>query len=83
MIRLIATGALHLIPEHVARFDLGQVNDAVAHGGPFDRTVLTPMPESGSAGSLRHVRISSPPARRTGMARTFAARVYQLSKRSR
>ncbi|WP_405135138.1 alcohol dehydrogenase catalytic domain-containing protein [Nocardia sp. NBC_01388] len=46
MIRLIASGALDLTPEHVTRFDLDQVNDAVAHaathGGPFDRTVLTP-----------------------------------------
>ncbi|WP_432849070.1 alcohol dehydrogenase catalytic domain-containing protein [Amycolatopsis sp. CA-161197] len=46
MIRLIATGALDLAPERVTRFDLDQVNDAVAHaamhGGPFDRTVLTP-----------------------------------------
>jgi len=46
MIRLIATGALDLTPEHVTRFDLDQVNEAVthaaAHSGPFDRTVLTP-----------------------------------------
>lgn len=46
IIRLVATGALDLTPEHVTRFDLDQVNDAVAyaatHGGPFDRTVLTP-----------------------------------------
>ncbi|MFI9811822.1 alcohol dehydrogenase catalytic domain-containing protein [Saccharothrix variisporea] len=46
MIRLIATGALDLAPERVTRFDLDQVNDAVAyaaeHGGPFDRTVLMP-----------------------------------------
>ena len=46
MIRLIATGALDLTPEHVTRFGLDQVNDAVTyaatHGGPFDRTVLTP-----------------------------------------
>jgi alcohol dehydrogenase len=46
MIRLIATGALDLTPERVTRFDLDQVNDAVTyaatHGGPFDRTILTP-----------------------------------------
>jgi alcohol dehydrogenase len=46
MIRLIATGALDLIPEHITRFDLDQVNDAIAHaaahGGPFHRTILTP-----------------------------------------
>ncbi|WP_433567016.1 alcohol dehydrogenase catalytic domain-containing protein [Nocardia sp. CA-151230] len=46
MIRLIASGALDLTPEHITRFDLDQVNDAVthaaAHGGPFDRTILTP-----------------------------------------
>jgi alcohol dehydrogenase len=46
MIRLIATGALDLTPEHVTRFTLDQVNDAVTHaaehGGPYDRTILTP-----------------------------------------
>ncbi|WP_405163631.1 alcohol dehydrogenase catalytic domain-containing protein [Nocardia sp. NBC_01499] len=46
MIRLIASGALDLTAEHLTRFDLDQVNDAVTHaathGGPFDRTVLTP-----------------------------------------
>jgi alcohol dehydrogenase len=46
MIRLIATGALDLTPERVTRFDLDRVNDAVSyaatHGGPFDRTILTP-----------------------------------------
>jgi alcohol dehydrogenase len=46
MIRLIATGALDLSPEHITRFDLDHVNDAVTyaatHGGPFDRTILTP-----------------------------------------
>ncbi|AEK46050.1 alcohol dehydrogenase catalytic domain-containing protein [Amycolatopsis mediterranei] len=46
MIRLVATGALDLTPEDVTRFGLDRVNDAVAHaaahGGPFDRTVLTP-----------------------------------------
>ncbi len=46
MIRLVASGALDLAPEQVTRFALDRVNDAVAHaaahGGPFDRTVLTP-----------------------------------------
>jgi alcohol dehydrogenase len=46
MIRLIASGALDLGPEHVTRFGLDQVNDAIAHAaahpGPFDRTVLVP-----------------------------------------
>jgi alcohol dehydrogenase len=46
MIRLIATGALDLAPERVTRFGLDRAEDAVAHaaghGGPFDRTVLTP-----------------------------------------
>ena len=46
MIRLIASGALDLTFERLTRFDLDRVNDAVtfaaAHGGPFDRTVLTP-----------------------------------------
>ncbi|MEU3644213.1 zinc-binding alcohol dehydrogenase family protein [Lentzea sp. NPDC034063] len=46
MIRLVAAGALDLVPERNTGFGLGQVNDAVtyaaAHGGPFDRTVLTP-----------------------------------------
>ncbi|GHH30367.1 alcohol dehydrogenase catalytic domain-containing protein [Lentzea cavernae] len=46
MIRLVATGALDLAPERITRFALEEVNDAVAHaaahGGPFDRTVLTP-----------------------------------------
>jgi len=50
MIRLIATGALDLGPEQVTRFGLDRVNDAVtyaaAHGGPFDRTVLTPTAPS-------------------------------------
>jgi alcohol dehydrogenase len=45
-IRLVAAGALDLALDHITRFDLGRVNDAVtyaaAHGGPFDRTVLTP-----------------------------------------
>lgn len=47
MIRLIAAGALDLGPERVTRFGLDDVNDAIAyaaaHGGPFDRTVLTPQ----------------------------------------
>ncbi len=46
MIRLIATGALDLASEDITRFNLDQVNDAVTyaaeHGGPYDRTVLTP-----------------------------------------
>ncbi|MFJ5990373.1 alcohol dehydrogenase catalytic domain-containing protein [Lentzea sp. NPDC092896] len=46
MIRLVAAGALDLGPERNTGFGLGRVNDAVtyaaAHGGPFDRTVLTP-----------------------------------------
>jgi alcohol dehydrogenase len=46
MIRLIAAGALDLVPERNTRFGLDQANDAVthaaAHGGPFDRTILTP-----------------------------------------
>ncbi|MEU2353849.1 zinc-binding alcohol dehydrogenase family protein [Streptomyces misionensis] len=46
MIRLIAAGALDLGSERIRTFGLDAVNDAVryatAHGGPFDRTVLTP-----------------------------------------
>ncbi|MGW1164607.1 alcohol dehydrogenase catalytic domain-containing protein [Streptomyces sp. NPDC002550] len=46
MIRLVASGALDLGAERVRTFPLDAVNDAVeyaaAHGGPFDRTVLTP-----------------------------------------
>ncbi|MFF8371842.1 alcohol dehydrogenase [Streptomyces lydicus] len=46
MVRLLASGALDLAPERVRSFRLDAVNDAVAyaaaHGGPFDRTVLTP-----------------------------------------
>ncbi|MER7192913.1 alcohol dehydrogenase catalytic domain-containing protein [Streptomyces flaveolus] len=46
MIRLIASGALGLDRELVSTFPLDAVNDAIAyaaaHGGPFDRTVLTP-----------------------------------------
>ncbi|WP_310717161.1 alcohol dehydrogenase catalytic domain-containing protein [Streptomyces lydicus] len=46
MVRLLASGALDLAPERVRSFPLDAVNDAVAyaaaHGGPFDRTVLTP-----------------------------------------
>ncbi|WP_030669844.1 zinc-binding alcohol dehydrogenase family protein [Streptomyces rimosus] len=46
MIRLLASRALDLGPERVRAFPLDAVNDAVAyaaaHGGPFDRTVLTP-----------------------------------------
>ncbi|MBD0689146.1 alcohol dehydrogenase [Streptomyces sp. CBMA123] len=47
IIRLIASGALDLGPERVRTFGLDAVNEAVgyaaAHGGPFDRTVLTPQ----------------------------------------
>ena len=46
MIRLIATGALDLTSEDITRFNLDQVNEAITyaaeHGGPYDRTVLTP-----------------------------------------
>ncbi|HEX7308211.1 alcohol dehydrogenase catalytic domain-containing protein [Lentzea sp.] len=46
MIRLVAAGALDLDAERFTTFGLGEVNEAVrhaaAHGGPFDRTVLTP-----------------------------------------
>ncbi|MFH8342502.1 alcohol dehydrogenase catalytic domain-containing protein [Streptomyces sp. AM6-12] len=46
MIRLVASGALDLAPDRVRTFPLDSVNDAIAyaaaHGGPFDRTVLTP-----------------------------------------
>jgi alcohol dehydrogenase len=46
MIRLIASGTLALDSERVRAFPLDAVNEAVeyaaAHGGPFDRTVLTP-----------------------------------------
>ncbi|WP_191093840.1 alcohol dehydrogenase catalytic domain-containing protein [Nocardia colli] len=46
MIRLIASGALDLTPEHLTRFHLDQVNEAITHAAkdttPFNRTVLTP-----------------------------------------
>ncbi|MFI9274049.1 alcohol dehydrogenase catalytic domain-containing protein [Kitasatospora sp. NPDC052896] len=46
IIRLLASGALDLAPERVRSFGLDAVNEAVtyaaAHGGPFDRTTLTP-----------------------------------------
>ncbi|MEU8709327.1 alcohol dehydrogenase catalytic domain-containing protein [Streptomyces sp. NPDC048565] len=46
IIRLLAAGAPDLTPERVRCFPLDAVNEAVAyaavHGGPFDRTVLTP-----------------------------------------
>jgi alcohol dehydrogenase len=49
LIRLVASRALDLDPERVRTFPLGAVNDAIAyaaaHGGPFDRTVLTPAAE--------------------------------------
>ncbi|MFE5138313.1 alcohol dehydrogenase catalytic domain-containing protein [Streptomyces fagopyri] len=48
IIRLLASGALDLAPERVRSFGLDAVNDAIAyaavHGGPFDRTTLTPQP---------------------------------------
>lgn len=47
IIRLLASGALDLAPERVRSFGLDDVNEAVAyaaaHGGPFERTVLTPQ----------------------------------------
>ncbi|MFF2080207.1 alcohol dehydrogenase catalytic domain-containing protein [Kitasatospora sp. NPDC058162] len=47
IIRLLASGALDLGPERVRSFGLDAVNEAVAyaaaHGGPFERTVLTPQ----------------------------------------
>ncbi|MFE4678780.1 alcohol dehydrogenase catalytic domain-containing protein [Streptomyces sp. NPDC056723] len=46
IIRLLASGTLDLAPERVLSFGLDAVNDAVtyaaSHGGPFDRTALTP-----------------------------------------
>ncbi|MFJ5534742.1 alcohol dehydrogenase catalytic domain-containing protein [Streptomyces sp. NPDC093261] len=45
MIRLIASGALDLDLERVRTFRLDAVDEAVeyaAHGGPFERTILTP-----------------------------------------
>ncbi|WP_206739217.1 zinc-binding dehydrogenase [Streptomyces sp. L2] len=46
MIRLIASGALDLGPDRIRTFPLDAVNEAVAyaaaHGGPYERTVLTP-----------------------------------------
>lgn len=46
IIRFLASGTLDLAPERVRSFGLSAVNDAVtyaaAHGGPFDRTALTP-----------------------------------------
>ncbi|MFI0819011.1 alcohol dehydrogenase catalytic domain-containing protein [Streptomyces sp. NPDC021098] len=46
IIRIVASGALDLGAECVRTFPLDAVNEAVAyaaaHGGPFDRTVLTP-----------------------------------------
>jgi alcohol dehydrogenase len=47
MIRLVDAGALDLKPERITSFGLDGANDAVAHaaahGGPFERTVLTPV----------------------------------------
>ncbi|RAJ61389.1 MULTISPECIES: alcohol dehydrogenase catalytic domain-containing protein [unclassified Streptomyces] len=46
LIRLVASGALDLSADRIRTFALDAVNDALAyaaaHGGPFDRTVLTP-----------------------------------------
>ncbi|MER8056510.1 MULTISPECIES: zinc-binding alcohol dehydrogenase family protein [unclassified Streptomyces] len=46
LIRLVASGALDLSADRIRTFPLDAVNDALAyaaaHGGPFDRTVLTP-----------------------------------------
>jgi alcohol dehydrogenase len=46
IIRLLASGTLDLAAERIRSFGLDAVNDAVAyaasHGGPFDRTALTP-----------------------------------------
>lgn len=46
MIRLIESSAIDLEAERTERFGLDKVNDAIAyaaaHGGPFDRTILTP-----------------------------------------
>ncbi|GAA2617396.1 alcohol dehydrogenase catalytic domain-containing protein [Streptomyces axinellae] len=46
IIRLLASGALDLAPEQVRSFRLDDVNEAIAHaaahGGPFERTALTP-----------------------------------------
>lgn len=46
IIRLLASGTLDLATERVRSFGLNAVNEAVtyaaSHGGPFDRTALTP-----------------------------------------
>ncbi|WP_167409489.1 alcohol dehydrogenase catalytic domain-containing protein [Streptomyces africanus] len=46
IIRLLASGTLDLTTERVRSFGLNAVNEAVtyaaSHGGPFDRTTLTP-----------------------------------------
>jgi NADPH:quinone reductase-like Zn-dependent oxidoreductase len=46
IIRLLASGILDLAAERVRSFGLNAVNEAVtyaaSHGGPFDRTTLTP-----------------------------------------
>ncbi|BBB01868.1 putative alcohol dehydrogenase [Actinacidiphila reveromycinica] len=46
VVRLVASGALDLAPEHVRTFGLDAVNEAIAyaaaHPGPFERTVLAP-----------------------------------------
>jgi NADPH:quinone reductase-like Zn-dependent oxidoreductase len=52
IIRLLAAGTLDLASERVRSFGLSAVNEAVAyaatHGGPFDRTALTPPVPSGT-----------------------------------
>ncbi|MGW8378098.1 zinc-binding alcohol dehydrogenase family protein [Streptomyces sp. ODS28] len=51
LVRLLAAGAPDLAAERVAVFGLDAVNEAIAHaashGGPFDRTVLTPNADAG------------------------------------
>jgi alcohol dehydrogenase len=48
MIRLIGAGLLDLAPEQITTFALDEINEAIAHAaahpGPFDRTILTPVP---------------------------------------
>ncbi|MGW4245608.1 alcohol dehydrogenase catalytic domain-containing protein [Nocardia sp. NPDC004722] len=46
LLRLAASATLDLTPDHITRFPLDQINDAIAHAAahsqPFDRTILTP-----------------------------------------
>ncbi|MBP0457636.1 alcohol dehydrogenase catalytic domain-containing protein [Streptomyces montanisoli] len=57
LLRIAASGALDLDAERVRTFRLDDVNDAVAyaaaHGGPFDRTVLTPRADAVRAATAR------------------------------